>query len=212
MKLIIFLLPTLIGSLSAGTINLFSSANTTNNSGSATVAIDPNSAWQAALPSSNWISFGPTGSPSSPGYFVVPNGTTIMFSQSFNIDGPVTAASLSVMADDTTSVILNGTTIFAATDLGAGGYPRCSAQPIGCLTSTRADIDMAALSPYFKMGSNTLSFGVEQKNAVSFGLDYAGSITSAPEPVSFALIGAGLASFALLRRSGSATRRDATRS
>ena len=104
------------------------------------------------------------------------------------------------MADDTTSVILNGTLIYAATSLGVDGYPLCSKQAIGCLTSTAKDFGLADLQSAFKIGGNTISFGVVQKNAVSFGLDYAGSIVTAPEPLSYALIGVGLASLSLLRR------------
>lgn len=219
MKPITFLLATLLGTASAGTINVSSSAaNTLNNSGSSTVNIVPHPAWASAFPGSHWVSNAPTGDPASPGYLIIPNGTVITFSQAFNLNGPVTDASLSVMADDTTSVMLNGMLIYAATNLGVDGYPLCSAQPIGCLMSTRKDFGLADLQAAFQIGVNTISFGVVQRNAVSFGLDYAGSVTdlagasaSMPEPLSFGLIGVGLVSFSLLRRYRRHTTRASSR-
>jgi hypothetical protein len=187
----------------ASTINLDSSAaTTTNNSSEATVNINPNPAWATALAGSNWISNGQTGNPSDPGYTVYPDGTTVLFSESFNLSGNVTAAMLSVMADDTTSVVVNGTTIYAATNLPVSGYPTCSSQPIGCLTSTQENFTLAQLSPYLKSGSNTIQFDVYQKNMVSFGLDYAGSISTSqtPEPASLWMIGSGLVFLGLASR------------
>ncbi len=187
--------------MQASIVNLDSSAaNTTNNSGHATVNLDPNSAWAPALPNSYWISNGITGSPAEAGFYVAANGTTVTFSESFNLKGAITAASLSVMADDTTSVIVNGTTIFEANNDPAGGYPTCSAQPIGCLANTAMTFSTNQLVPYLKSGSNLIQFGVEQKNAGSFGLDYAGVITTSPEPASLALIGSGLLAVALVGR------------
>jgi hypothetical protein len=180
-----------------------SAASTSNNSGQATINIEPNPAWAAALPNSSWISNGLTGNPSQPGYVVYPNGTTVTFSESFYLTGPVTAATLTVLADDTTSVILNGQTLTAATELPESGYPTCSSQPIGCLSTTAGTFGLAQLDPYLKTGENTIQFGVVQKALVSFGLDYAGSITTAstvPEPTSLGLIGAGLVLIAIVSR------------
>ncbi len=188
----------------ASTITLDSSAaSTSNNSSQATIDIEPNPAWASALPNSSWVSNGLTGNPSQPGYVVYPNGTTVTFSESFDLTGPVTAATLTVLADDTTSVILNGQTIFAATSLPESGYPTCSSQPIGCLSSTEGTFGAAQLDAYLKTGENTIQFGVVQKALVSFGLDYAGSITTAsqvPEPASLGLIGAGLTLIGLGKR------------
>jgi len=160
----------------ADTIVSSSATNTTNNSGFATQNIAPNPQWAPALPGSNWVSYAVTGDPSAPGYTVLPNGTAAIFTQTFTLGAPVENGFLNVLADDTTSVILNGTTIFAA-NLG-GSYPTCSNIPIGCLTSTEASINLTPYIGLFTTGVNTLSFQVYQENNISYGLDYYGDINT----------------------------------
>src|SRR5271154_3232270 len=78
---------------------LASSTATTNNSGSATQVIVGNSAWAAPLAGSSWISYADTGATNDPGFVVVPNGTAVTFSDTFNLSGSVTSAWLDVLAD-----------------------------------------------------------------------------------------------------------------
>jgi len=171
----------------ADSITINSSASeTTNNSGSATQDISPVAAWASALGGSSWISFANAGE--------VPNGTAVTFTDTFNLSGPVTGATLRVLADDTASVIVNGTTIFAA-NLN-GSYPTCSSVPIGCLTSSEGVFTLAQLQPYLNVGSNTISFTVYQEAGDGYGLDYSGSFTTGtttvPESGTFVLVGCGL--------------------
>lgn len=175
-----------------------SAATTTNNSGSATQNIVGNSAWAGPLPGSSWVSFADTGITSDPGFIVVPNGTAITFSESFNLSGSVTFATLSVLADDTTSVWINGTEI-ASANLG-GSYPTCSSLPIGCLTGTEGIFNTAQLAPYLIDGANTISFVVYQEAGSSYGLDYSGAVVTTPEPGSLALLGSGLFGLAAIGR------------
>jgi hypothetical protein len=183
-------------------------ANTTNNSGHPTVGLTgqllPNPGWATALPDSDWISFGATGDHSDRGYFSPPDGTVVTFTTRFTLAGAITGASLDVLADDSTSVILNGHQLIAA-DLKPG--TRCASAPIGCLTSTEGVFTFAELSPYLVDGTNTLSFGVVQVAGSSFGLDFAGMVddgpqtqTETPETATIAFIGGGLVVLALLRR------------
>jgi hypothetical protein len=175
------------------------------NSNGATVAISANSLWAAALPGSSWVSFGPTGSSAAPGFFVVPNGTVVSFFDAFNVPGTPTGGSISVMADDSAAVFLNGVLLQSEAASSGNTYATCSDFGIGCLVSMTVNLPASDL----KAGSNTLEFRVAQRDAGSFGLDYAGSVTdpasSVPEPglallMMVGLITVGGASF--IRKTG----------
>ena len=166
-----------------------SSTTTANNSGSATQNIVGNSAWAGPLAGSSWVSLADTGATNDPGFVVVPNGTAVTFSQTFNLSGTVSSATLNVLADDTASVWINGAEI-ALANLG-GSYPTCSSIGIGCLTGTEGIFNTAQLAPYLVDGTNTISFVVYQEAGSSYGLDYSGVIAT-PEPGSLMLLGSGL--------------------
>jgi len=191
------------------TIQLVSSAETTtNNSGNATVAITKNPAWADPLAGSSWVSTASTGNPSAPGYVVFPNGTNILFGQSFFLDGLVESASLSVLADDTAAVFVNGTQIFGAST-GPSNIS-CAGAAIGCLVSTTKTFGTADLTPYLNTGAvNTIQFEVMQIAGSSFGLDYAGQITTmsnpdqitaTPEPGTLALLSIAFGGLGVWRR------------
>jgi hypothetical protein len=195
----------------ADTQTLDSSVATNNNSvtlglvdAGATQAIVGNAAWAAPLAGSSWISFTTTGDTSNSNFYTVPNGTAVTFEQKFTLNGTITSAFLDVLADDTTSVVINGNTLYAP-NLN-GSYPTCSSIEIGCLTSTEGVFNTAQLLPYLIDGVNTLDFTVYQKAGSSFGLDYGGTISSTgdrnvntPEPGLLGLLGAGLLGLALLK-------------
>ncbi len=172
-----------------------SATNTSNNSGFSTQNISANPAWATALAGSSWVSFANTGNPSNSGFVVLPNGTNAVFSQTFNLSGTITSATISILADDTSSFVVNGTTVYAA-NLG-GSYPTCSSVQIGCLTSTEGTFNIA---PYLHDGTNTISFDVFQEAGSSYGLDYAGSVTTAPEPGVLMMLGSGLFGLGFLKR------------
>lgn len=178
--------------------------STTNSTGEGTVdlagTLHPNPSWGTALTGSDWISYGSTGDPGDPGYFNPSDGIVVTFSTTFILSGSITAATLEVMADDSTSVILNGHTLITVTSWKGS---RCTNTVIGCLASTEGVFAFSSLSPYLVDGTNTLSFAVLKMNSASFGLDFAGSVTdntATPEPATLAFIGSGLVILAAMRR------------
>src|SRR6266852_4116459 len=82
--------------------------NQTNSTGMNTIPIAKNPAWADPLAGSQWVSYRITGDPSAPGYFELPNGTSVIFTQTFFLTGTPLMGSVGVLADDSTSVILNG--------------------------------------------------------------------------------------------------------
>lgn len=149
------------------------------NSTGDTIAIAPNAAWATALPGSSWVSFGSTGDTSAPGFFVVPNGTVISFFDVFTVAGVATGGTLSVMADDSAAVLLNGVSLMAEATSVGNTYSTCSDFGIGCVSPVTIDLPASLL----QTGVNTLEFQVAQRDGSSFGLDYSGSVAD-PLPVS----------------------------
>ncbi len=166
------------------------------------LAIDQHPFWASPLPGSSWISYGVTGNPADPGYFVVPNGEVETFTETFFVSGTPTSGSVQVMSDDSTSVSLNGVLLMAEASQVGNKYTVCSDFPITCTTPTTVDLT-SALQP----GLNVLTFGVAQRNVVSYGLDFAGTVTSSsgsgpgvPEPASMILLGSGLMGLGVAKR------------
>jgi hypothetical protein len=93
---------------------------------------------------------------------------------------------LYVLADDTTSVYLNGTEVAAAAGplSGTNPYTTCSNIPIGCLSSTEGVYTLTGLT-----ASDTLVFQPTQVNGDTYGLDFA---VVTPEPGTLALLSTGL--------------------
>jgi hypothetical protein len=197
-------LSTLAASGFGATISLNSSAaETTNNSSSPTIDIDINPAWAPAMNGTSWVSNVQSGNPSDPGYVSPPNGTDVIFYDKFTINGTPTSGSVSVRADDTAAVFLNGVNIMPFASTTNNTYYRCSDYPVGCSAANTATISLTA---QLKPGVNILSFSVEQLHEVSYGLDYSGTVTytpsttATPEPGTFALFGLPLVAFGLIRR------------
>jgi hypothetical protein len=201
----------ILGGLSAlashgSTLYLASGASeTANNSGSATVDICPNPQWSPAFSGTSWVSYTQSGNPNQSGYVSPVNGTEVTFTDTFNIHGTPTLASLIVMADDTTSVSVNGVLVEPMAPTSGNTYTTCSNFTIGCSAATTAGLNILS---DLHTGTNTLSFTVEQIAGWSFGLDYAATIVSTnpavtsatPEPSTLALFSLPLIALSLIRR------------
>ena len=162
-----------------------------SNSNGATIAIAPNAAWANALPGSAWVSFGSTGDTSAAGFVATPNGTIVSFFDVFNIPATATGGSLTVMADDSATVLLNGVSLMSEATSTGNTYGTCSDFGIGCVLPTTINLPASL----FHSGLNTLEFQVAQRAGYSFGLDYSGSVidpVTIPEPGSGLLLGLGL--------------------
>lgn len=176
-------------------------ANETNSMGT-TLVINQHPGWAAAVAGSEWVSYGQTGDPNAQGYFMPANGTVVSFFDSFFLAGTPGSGSVTIRADDSTSMWLNGVKLLNEASMTGNTYTRCSDLPVGCLESTTVTVDLTA---YLVQGNNQLRFDVAQRNSYSFGLSYAGTANSqpagdVPEPATYALIGFGLIALRLVRR------------
>jgi hypothetical protein len=169
-------------------------ASTVNSGSNSTFNISPGSVWHPAIGNSSYVSFNAATGPTSS--LVVPNGDYI-YSTTFNLaTGAIDTGTLSVLADDTVSIFLNGALILqSAGPMGPGNsYATCSDVGPNCITPLTFNFTG------FTAGLNTLTFDVKQVNLANEGLDFSGSISSVPEPLSLALFGTGLFGFVGLSR------------
>jgi hypothetical protein len=161
-----------------------------------TFAIDPGSIWAPALAGSTWVSYDPNSGPTGG-----ENGTTNPYDANgfytyettvtTSPEGGVWSGSVTVAADDTVEVLLNGVLI---SDFGTiGGDNMCADGAPNCRVGFSETIDFGSSMPEFlNNGVNLLTFVVAQTGSINQGLDYAGTLTSTPEPNTLILLGTGL--------------------
>ncbi len=180
----------------------FSATSTVPSSGTAsTFTLNPGTTWGAALPNSTWV--GST-STSGPGGAVNPALGYYTYTTTFNGSAAnLYSGSISVMADDTAEVLLNGNLVFSFGLLGADSH--CAAGSPSCSIASTIGFSNASLLN----GLNTLSFVVQQAGNIGgpdpSGLDFDATLSSGsvPEPSTFALMALGMAAIggaALLRK------------
>lgn len=153
------------------------------------VVVDPHPAWQAPG-LAEWISYGDTGYGGS--LLAPPSGTTVLatLSESFYAEAG-SILNMRIWADDTTRVRINGVQVIAPNftqDTCAGGSPGCQPHEFALISNF----------VFQTSGTQLLEFDLYQvgtgMNTTSnpLGLLYDGTLTSAPEPASLALLGLGL--------------------
>ena len=148
-------------------------SSTSNSFSAATFNLSSGTGWHDPLGSSSYISFrsdtGPTES------YYPPNGDyfyTTTFTTGANFSPASAVGTLTVLADDTVAVYLNGVLIRdAAGPMGPGNsYTNCSDTVPNCTTPLTFSFTGIAT------GQNVLTFDVKQVNSFSEGLDFVGTI------------------------------------
>jgi hypothetical protein len=166
-----------------------------NNGSSSTFNISPGSTWHAPIGTSSWVSFNASTGPTSS--YVAPNGTYV-YNTTFNFPSADYSGTLTVLADDTVAIYLNGNLILqSAGPMGPGNsYAMCSDVAPNCLTPLTFNFTG------FTAGVNDLTFDVNQVNLVNEGLDFSGSVSDSavPEPLPLVLFGTGLIGLVAISR------------
>ena len=138
--------------------------------------------WTAPTGGSSWVGANANDCPSCGN--VEANGTYTFISTFTATAG--STGSITVMADDTTSVLLNGTTITMAAGTATAG--KCTIATPNCT------VPVTYTLTGFVNGVNTLTFGVQQIYGNANGVDFSGVVNASavPEPSSLMLLGTGL--------------------
>ncbi len=163
---------------------------------------NPSNVWSAALPNSTWV--GST-STSGPVGTVNPDFGFYTYTTNFSALMPFYSGTLSVLADDTTAVYLNGNLLIPAGALGTDTHCADKAPTCGVVDT----VSLHGVALMSGMDANTLTFVVQQAGTGPVGgtgdpsgVDFNASLTSVPEPSTLMMLGTGLlgSAGALFRR------------
>jgi hypothetical protein len=147
--------------------------------------------WTAAMTGTSWVSNNPNAGPH--GSYVDPNGF-YYYETTFSAVGGTTPydGSISVMADDTAEVLINGVVVVPFGSIGADNH--CSVGTPNCTV-----VDTVSLTGITLLaGANTLEIINAQTGLSAAGVDFSANLTQTPEPSSLLLMGSGLLGLALV--------------
>jgi hypothetical protein len=171
-----------------GVNNQINNAGTCNATGCVTYGISPGTVWAPPLVAGNgqtsaWVSYDQNSGPTGTEVNSDANGF-YTYTTNFNLPNS-SFGSVTVAADDTVAVFLNGVQI---SNFGTiGGDTQCADGVPNCRDGQSFTVDFNAPA-----GFNVLNFVVDQSGDHDQGLDYVGSVTQTPEPNTLLLLGTGL--------------------
>jgi hypothetical protein len=156
----------------------------------ATSTVNPGTVWAGPLAGTTWVSYDPNSGPGNSEPVYDANGY-YSYATSFTTTGGTWSGEVTVAADDTVAVFLNGTQI---SDFGTiGGDAQCADGNPNCRVGGTSDVFFSSETTGFNNdGFNILSFVVDQSGSYNQGLDFVGTVTSTPEPNTLLLLGTGL--------------------
>jgi len=144
-----------------------------------------------------WVSFAQTGiGGASPANSILAPVAT--FTEILNVLSGSSILNLSVWADDTARVLVDGVELIPA----GGTAPNfivddhCAAGPLGCEAGEQGEF----VSQVLAAGLHSLTIEVFQVAGQQFGLLYEGDLTPTPEPASILLLGSALAAVGMASR------------